>query len=94
MLVLAKNEANEEIKTEKKNLKYEYKVNMNIFIGKMIPMLISALLEENSAKRGKLYTKVMESIERNIVPVRPDRSFPRREPSRKTKYPYTRRRAL
>ena len=34
MLVLAKDEANEKVKKEKKNLKYEYKVNMNIFIGK------------------------------------------------------------
>lgn len=94
ILVLAKDEANEKVKNKKKDLKYEYKVNMNIFIGKMIPMLISALLEENSAKRGKLYIKVMKSVERNIVPIRPDRSFPRREPSRKTKYPYTRRRSL
>ena len=94
MLVLAKDEANEKVKKEKKNLKYEYKVNMNIFIGKMIPMLVCVFLEEDSDKRGKMYVKVMKSIEKNIVPIRPERSFPRREPSRKTKYPYTRRRAL
>jgi len=94
MLALAKDEANEKVKKEKKNLKYEYKVNTNIFVGKMIPMLVCVFLEEDSDKRGKLYVKVMKSIEKNIVPIRPDRSFPRREPSRKTKYPYTRRRAL
>ena len=94
MLVLAKDEANEKVKKEKKNLKYEYKVNMNIFIGKMIPMLVCVFLEEDSDKSGKMYVKVMKSIEKNIVPIRPDRNFPRREPSRKTKYPYTRRRAL
>lgn len=94
MLTLAKNEANERIKAQKKNLSYEYKVNMNIFIGKMIPMLVSVLLEENSSKRGRQYEKLIKDIAKNVVPVRPGRSFPRREPSRKTKYPFTRRRAL
>ena len=72
MLVLAKDEANEKVKKEKKNLKYEYKVNMNIFIGKMIPMLVCVFLEEDSDKRGKMYVKVMKSIEKNIVPIRPE----------------------
>ena len=94
MLSLAKNEANYNIKAEKQGLKYDYKVNMNIFIGKMIPVLIICLTEENDKKRGKLYQKVMKEVCKNVVPVRPDRSFPRREPSRKNKYPFTRRRAL
>jgi len=29
----------------------------------------------------------MKNITKNLVPIRPDRNFPRREPSRKNKYP-------
>jgi len=93
MLTIAKEEANSEIK-KKDGLKYEYKVNMNILIGKMVPMLAKSLCEENHERRGELYTKTMAEITKNLVPIRPGRHFKRREPSRKNKFPYTRKRAL
>lgn len=93
MLTIAKEEANNNIE-KKDGLKYEYKVNMNILIGKMIPVLVKSLCEENHERRGELYNKTMLQITKNLVPIRPDRHFPRREPSRKNKFPYTRKRAL
>ena len=93
MLTIAKEEANSNI-TQKDGLKYEYKVNMNILIGKMIPLLVKSLCEENHERRGELYQKTMLEITKNLVPVRPDRHFSRKEPSRKNKFPYTRKPAL
>jgi len=61
---------------------------------KMIPMLVKSLCEDNHERRGELYTKTMLEITRNLVPIRPGRHFPRREPSRKNKFPYTRKRPL
>ena len=93
MLTIAKEEANSNI-VKKDGLKYEYKVNMNILIGKMVPMLVKSFCEENHERRGELYAKTMAEITRNLVPIRPGRHFPRREPSRKNKFPYTRKRPL
>ena len=94
MMTVAKNESNDSMEAKKQGLKYEYKVNMNILIGKMIPMLIKGLCEEDGEKRGELYHKTILEITKNLVPIRPGRHFPRKEPSRKNKYPYTRKRAL
>jgi len=93
MLTVAKEEANSNI-TQKDGLKYEYKVNMNILIGKMIPMLVKSMFEENHERRGALYQQTMLEITKNLVPIRPNRHFHRKEPPRKNKFPYTRKWAL
>jgi hypothetical protein len=64
---------------------------MNIFVGKMIPVLISVLLEENPQKRSDGYQNIINQIKRNIIAIRPNRSFKRKEPSRKCKFPQNRR---
>lgn len=94
MVSLALSEANEKVKEEKKNLKYEYKINTTILIAKIRPILIKSLLAEKASKRARLYNKAMAQITKNIVPIRPDRSFPRKEPSRKNKYPTNRKRSM
>ena len=50
MVALAKNEANEKIakNNEDKNLKYEYKVNTNVLIGKLKDSMVLMLLEDDS----------------------------------------------
>jgi hypothetical protein len=85
MMTLAKNEANEKADTEKSDLKYEYKVNMNILIPKVHRVLIECLLEEDINKRNKILDDAMQIITKNLVPIRPNRSVPRKEPSRKNK---------
>ena len=89
---LAKAEANENIENSKKGLKYEYKVNMNILIPKMTRILIECLYEVK--KRTNLFDKAMKYITKNIVPIRLGRSFPRKESSRKNKFPVNRKRLL
>ncbi len=85
LMAMAKTEANENEALKKEGLKYEYKVNMNILISKMTRTLIECFYEDDLEKRTVLFDKAMNNITKNLVPIRPDRSFPRREPSRKNK---------
>jgi len=87
LMAMAKAEANNKAETKKQGLKYEYKVNMNILIAKMTRTLIKCFYEEDLEKRIELFDQAMRNITKNLVPIRPGRSFPRREPSRKNKYP-------
>ena len=63
------------------------KVNMNILISKMTQTLIECFYGDDLEERTILFDKEMKNITKNLFPIRPDRSFPRREPSRKNKYP-------
>ena len=65
MAAIAKEQANQEIKekNEDKNLKYTYKVNTNILIGKLKDSFVLALLEENIEKRKKMVDKIMLEIQ-------------------------------
>ena len=96
MVALAKMDANAIIneKNKGKNLKYEYKVNTNILIGKLKNSLVSMLLEKSSRKRSKLLKIIMEEISRNIIPIRPGRSFVRRMTLRANKHPMNKKKAL
>jgi len=93
-MTMAKNEANQEIESNQEGLKYDYKVNMNILIPRMTRTLIKSFYEEDPDKRNKLFGKAMKKITKNLVPIRPNRSFPRREPSRKNKYPSNKKRSV
>jgi hypothetical protein len=96
MVALAKMDANAIIneKNKDKDLKYEYKVNTNILIGKLKNSLVSMLLEKSSRKRSKLLKKIMKEISRNIIPIRPGRSNRRRMTLRANKNPLNKKRAL
>jgi hypothetical protein len=56
--------------------------------------LIECFYEDDLEKRTSLFDQAMKNITRNLVPIRPNRSFPRREPSRKNKYPVNKKRSL
>jgi hypothetical protein len=96
MVSLAKMDANAIImkKNNDKDLKYEYKVNTNILIGKLKNSLVSMLLEQRPRKRSKILNKIMKEISRNIIPIRPERKFPRRMTVRANKYSLNKKRAL
>ena len=78
----------------KNSLKYEYKVNMNILIAKMTRTLIECFYEDDLEKRAVLFDRSMKIVTKNLVPIRPNRNFPRREPSRKNKYPVNKKRSV
>ena len=96
MVALAKMDANAIIveQNKDKNLKYEYTVNTNILIGKLKNSLVSMLLEERPRKRSKILNMIMKEISRNIIPIRPGRSFKRRMTVRANKNPLNKKRAL
>lgn len=81
MAALAKKDANIKIEAEnsKKNLKYEYKVNTNILIGKLKDSLILMMLEERPRKRSKMLRQIISELSRNIIPIRPERKFERKK---------------
>lgn len=80
MVALAKMDANEIIEEEytNKGLKYEYKVNTNVLIGKLKDTLITMISINNPWKRSRMLKHIEEEIQKNIIPVRPDRSFKRK----------------
>lgn len=88
MAALAKNEANEKVaqNREGKTLKYEYKVNINMLIGKLKDSMVLMLLEDNPEKRKAMLHKIMEEISQNLVPIRPGRSNVRGKGQRANKY--------
>lgn len=96
MVSLAKMDANVVIeeKNKDKDLKYEYKVNTNVLIGKLKDSLVLMMLEESPRKRSSKLKKIMKEITRNVVPIRTDRSNPRVKKSSNNKYPTNRKSAL
>lgn len=96
MVALAKMDANAIIEEENKDksLKYEYKVNTNILIGKLKNSLVLMLLERSPRKRSKILKKIMNEISRNIIPIRPGRNYVRRMTVRANKNPLNRKKAL
>jgi predicted RNA binding protein YcfA (HicA-like mRNA interferase family) len=96
MVTLAKMDAEVMIseKNKGKNLKYEYKVNTNILIGKLKTSLVYMLLEEKPRKRSKLLRKIISEISNNIIPIRPGRRNLRRMTLRANKNPMNKKRAL
>jgi hypothetical protein len=96
MVSLAKMDANAIIEKENegKNLKYEYKVNTNILIGKLKNSLVSMLLEKSPRKRSKMLKRIMKEISDNIIPIRPGRNYERRMTVRANKNPLNKKRSL
>ncbi len=81
MAALAKNEANKKVALENqdKDLKYDYKVNVNILIGKFKDSMVLMLLEDNPDKRAAMFLLIMDEISKNVVPTRPGRKYNRRK---------------
>jgi hypothetical protein len=81
MVALAKKDANRVIKEnhKDKSLKHTYKVNTNVLIGKLKDTLIEMLITKNPWKRSRILREIQEEIARNIIPIRPNRKFNRKD---------------
>ena len=73
------NEAQEKVEEDQKGKenKYEYKVNVNHTIGVLKDRLIQTLCEDDSKRRVEMYDEIIYLLEKRIIPIRPNRSFPR-----------------
>ena len=96
MVALAKIVTDEKIenKNANKNLKYEYKTNVNILIGNLKDELVMIMLEPSKFKRKRRLNKLIEKISKNMVPVRSDRESGRRKKFVKDKHPLNQKRCL
>lgn len=83
-------DANAKVKAKKENgYKYDYKVNMNVLIGKMrkriIEIMILSVFFEVSDVDVR-YQNMIDEISSNIVPIRPGRKNPRKPYKTRNKY--------
>jgi hypothetical protein len=85
MASFAKYVADEKIKkaNENRNLKYEYRTNVNLMIGKLKDRLVIIMLDDNPKRREKAINRLCSEIARNVVPIRPDRYTERKLPRKK-----------
>lgn len=92
MMMAAINEAAEE--SVKKQSKYEYKVNKNIAIAEIRCLLIESLSDDDPVRRQDKFMRAMDTITRNVVPVRPGRSYERIVKHKSAKFPLNRKSGL
>jgi hypothetical protein len=71
------NEAEEELKEEKKNSEYEYKVNRNLSTGFMKDRLIDIIFIKNDEEQERKFDELKKLFKINPTPIRKGRSFPR-----------------
>ncbi|MBR3003070.1 MAG: IS4 family transposase [Clostridia bacterium] len=57
-----------------KNLKYKYKVNINILAGWLKNILIAVIFAEDGDEKEKLYNIIVEKAEKNLVAIKPNRT--------------------
>lgn len=66
-----------------KDLKYNYQVNESMLIGHLKNRLVKCLLEKNESKREQLLNDIIQDATHSRVPIRPDRSFERKNIDKK-----------
>lgn len=65
--------------------KYVYKTNENQAVNKIRENLVRAVITENESERNRLFTKVYNQLQKEVVPVRPNRVC---NNNRKPKHPF------
>lgn len=72
-----KHEANEKIQKshKEKNLKYEYKPNVNLLAGWLKNIFIAVIFTPTKKKKKELYNIILEKAEKNLVAINPNRSY-------------------
>ena len=74
-------------KNKDKDLKYEYKPNINILAGWLKNILIAVIFADTNEEKRKLYNIIIEKAEKNLVAIKPDRSYERKhDTSKRNKY--------
>lgn len=96
MIELARKDSDEIAKVERENkeIKYEYRTNLNILIGSLKDKLIMMYLEESPRKRNKIYKEIMQKVSRSSIPIRPNRQNPRIKRIARGKYKKNKKRSL
>jgi len=80
-----KRDAEEEM-NRNPNLKYDYKLNMNILAEIFKKKFIDVVLAPTKEESSKRYMKMIDEIRRHAVPIKPGRSFERKKMHSINKY--------
>lgn len=96
MIELARKQSDEIIseKQETKELKHEYKTNLNILIGTLKDKFIIMMLENSKRKRSKMFKSIMDTVSKSVIPIRDKRQFPRKKFLVRSKYQLNKKRCL
>lgn len=80
-----KHTANIEIQknNKNKNLKYEYKTNINILAGWLKNILIAMIFVNTDRERKELYDIIIEKAKKNLISINPNRSYERKHDTSK-----------
>lgn len=81
-------------KHQNKNLKHEYKTNINTLIGTLKDKLVMILLEDDPVISGKMFDNIMKKISKNMIPIRAGRKNPRKKFLVRSKYQLNKKRCL
>lgn len=75
-------EAREEVDEEQKGKgnKWRHQVNVNHEIGVLKDLLIKTMLEDDDKKRGEMFEEIVSLLKKRLIPIRPNRSLPRKTP--------------
>ena len=68
---------------ESKELKYKYKTNTNLLIGKLKDNLVKIMLDNDPIRRGHAITALCHEFSKNRIPIRTRRQFLRGLPRKK-----------
>ena len=66
--------------------KYEYRMNTNRVISELKQNVVEMLITESKIKRAKLFHKIQRRLMNAVVPVRPNRNFPREKRHHTSKF--------
>lgn len=81
-------------KHKDKDIKYEYKTNLNVLVGTFKDKLVMILLEEDDRIREMMFNKIMKMIVRSTVPIRKGRQNSRNKFLNRSKYQLNKKRCL
>ena len=96
MIELARKQSDQIIssKQEDKELKYQYKTNLNVLIGALKDKFIIMMLEKSKYKRSKMFKSIMKTVSNSAIPIRDDRQFPRKMFLVRSKFQLNKKRCL
>ena len=88
-------DAQTELNTQQqKKYKYEMKINKNMAVGFLKKTLIIILIEENKEKRNQMLDAMTKKIQKHLVPIRKNRTYPRNKNKFRNKYPLNKRKSF
>lgn len=66
--------------------KYEYRMNLNMTISELKRVVIEMLITKSKLKRLRLFSRMKSRLMKAVVPVRPNREFPREKRHKSAKF--------